>query len=249
MSAMYRQILTELNIDDRGPFAYCFEHSINARERARCLVWSFDRRVSLWDPFAYEKMAIWPAGDMALKIKRRKRNVESENANSNQLAGVLLEIVQRLKGKTPKGNMMEKFSRFQQILQMDKNMPKQHNNTSLNILSPKLLSLSHQNDKLTILSPNFLSLHEHPGRELVFCYIFANFYVGTSVSQLLTKLGIRDQRLWTELILEATGAGDAIDTVLKLIDSPKENEQQKLIKVSLCFDFLFVFSNAFRSHL
>src|SRR6185369_10825553 len=101
----------------------------------RCLVWSFDRRTSVWNPFLYEKKAIWPGGQMTKKRKRRKRDVEIQNINLSSLANALLEIVHRLKGQSQmkKGDTIEKFSRLQEILQIGENVKQNDNNSSMDI--------------------------------------------------------------------------------------------------------------------
>jgi hypothetical protein len=172
MSAMYHQILTELPFVDREPFWICFDRSINARERARCLVWSFDRRISHWNPFLYEKKAIWPGGKM-LK-KRKKRELQLQNRHLNPLANTLLEFVHLLKGKQgkEKRNTMEKFSRFQAIQKMKDNSKPQNGNSSVSFLSPKLFSIATQTNKQNILSPDLLSLNENAAGALKFLLYF-----------------------------------------------------------------------------
>ncbi len=68
---------------------------------------------------------------------------------------------------------------------------------------------------------------------IIFITYFA-IVLEISLSQFFTKLGIRDKNIWTELILEASGASDTIGTVLNLFDTAAETGEQKLLQV---FDF------------
>jgi hypothetical protein len=156
MSAMYKQILSELSLTDRYPFTFCYQNAQDVRTRARCLVWSFDRRVSLWNPFLYP----YQQANMA-----RRRHKRETNNDLQQLGNALLEIVKRTKGKSlmRNENHLRKFARFKEILQMEHDL-KQHNSSATRILSPNFLSLMPHNRSEAFLSPSVLSLNENSSK-------------------------------------------------------------------------------------
>jgi hypothetical protein len=51
----------------------------------------------------------------------------------------------------------------------------------------------------------------------------------------MNSIGIDDQTVWTQLVLEATGASETIESVVDLFDSPAETEEQRVLQVGMMF--------------
>jgi hypothetical protein len=47
------QTLSELAPHTRRTFARCFDTAASVQQRARCLAWAFNHRISVWNPFEY----------------------------------------------------------------------------------------------------------------------------------------------------------------------------------------------------
>jgi hypothetical protein len=101
----------------------------------------------------------------------------------------------------------------------------------VSVLSPRFLSLTKQ-QRLPILSPEVFSLQNNGVSRRAAKVGYQKWFDidSLSLTRLLANLSPNEKEIWSQLLLEATGAGESIDRVLKKIDTAHESAP-RVIKV------------------
>jgi hypothetical protein len=97
------QTLSELAPHTQRTFARCFDTATSVQQRARCLAWAFNHRISVWNPFEYAQ----PKYKETLYWQKQKQKddvrqyppIRPGPSLESQIGLALLQIIRQSKGE------------------------------------------------------------------------------------------------------------------------------------------------------